>query len=160
MSNSDFEDVRSRSPVPLEDCGMAAAAEIVGDNWTLLILREAFYSVVRYDDMRADLGISRSVLSDRLSKLVARGVLEKQPYREEGDRERMAYILTQRGREFGVVLLAMLEWGNRTLEGGPRYIIAEKGTANPARLGLIDRTGKEISPLEAEVVSADSVTPS
>ena len=146
MSNPEFEEVRSRAPVALCDCGMAAATEIVGDRWTLLILREAFYGVIRYDDMLADLGISRSILSDRLSKLVERGLLEKQPYREANDRERMAYVLTARGREFGMVMLALLQWGNAEIEGGPRFVIAKRSDASEVSVGLIDSHGKPVSP--------------
>lgn len=131
---------------------MAAAAEIVGDRWTLLILREAFYSVIRYDDMLADLGISRSILSDRLSKLVASGLFEKQAYREANDRERMAYVLTDRGKEFGLVMLAMLQWGNSTIKGGPRFVAAKINDGSEVSVGLVDDAGTQVSPAEITIV--------
>ena len=151
MSNSEFSEVRSRAPVALCDCGMAAATEIIGDRWSLLVLREAFYGVVRYDDMLADLGISRSILSDRLTKLVTGGLLEKQPYREANDRERMAYVLTARGREFAVVMLALLQWGNAEIKGGPRFVIAKRSGGGEVSVGLIDSGGKAVSPKDIAI---------
>ncbi|WP_315900119.1 winged helix-turn-helix transcriptional regulator [Leisingera daeponensis] len=70
--------------MPKEQCPMALAADILGDRWTLSILREAFYGVCRYDDMREDLKAGGSILTDGLNMLVARGVLEKQPCQEAG----------------------------------------------------------------------------
>lgn len=145
MSNSEFENVRNRAPVALEDCGMAQAAELIGDRWILLILREAFYDVVRYDDMRKDLGIARSVLTDRLQKLLAIGIMERQSYRETHDRERMSYALTQRGRELAVVMLALLEWGNRDVPSSARYGIVERSSGQAVRVGLINSLGIAIN---------------
>ena len=85
MSNPGPADHRIRSaPVPRDQCGMALACDLLGDRWTMLIIREAFYGVTRFDDLRSDLGIPRGVLSSRLRGLVDRGVLETRPYREQG----------------------------------------------------------------------------
>ena len=153
MSNSVAQSIRRRAPVHLDDCGLAAAADLIGDRWTLLILREAFYDVVRYDDMREDLSISRSVLTDRLQKLVSNGIMEKRSYQEEGDRERMAYGLTARGRELGVVMLAMLEWGNRDLPTKQRHEIVERKTGKVARVGVVNGDGAEISSTEIDIMA-------
>ena len=151
MSNSDNSPLRKRSPVPLCDCGMAAAAEVIGDRWTLLILREAFYGVMRFDDMLSDLGISRSVLTDRLSKLVRSGILTRFAYREDNDRERFAYGLTEEGRELGIVLLALMQWGNDRVHGGAKYGLNERPGGLPVRVALLNNQGREVEPDAIEV---------
>ncbi|MCG8691817.1 MAG: helix-turn-helix transcriptional regulator [Minwuiales bacterium] len=122
---------------------MALAAEIFGDRWTLLILREAFYGVQRYDDMRADLGAPRSMLTDRLGKLVERGLMERRPYREPGSRTRDAYVLTERGRGLALTLLALTQWGEEHVIGGPAPVeIVERKTGRPLRVDLVDEDGR------------------
>jgi len=94
---------------------MALAAQLLGDKWTLLVLREAFYGVQRYDDMLQDLGAPRATLTNRLTKLVAAGILNKQAYQETGDRERFGYQLTDAGRDLANTLIALTEWGETHL---------------------------------------------
>ena len=86
---------------------MAKDTDILADRWTLLILREALYGVQRYDDMRADLQAPRSMLTDRLSKLVEQGLMKRQTYQEPGSRARQAYVLTSMGQELALTLLAL-----------------------------------------------------
>ena len=122
---------------------MALAAEILGDRWTLLILREAFYGVQRYDDMRADLGAPRSMLTDRLGRLVERGLMTRRPYREPGSRTRDAYVLTERGRGLALTLLALTQWGEEHVIGGRAPVeIVERETGRPLRVDLIDEDGR------------------
>lgn len=97
------------------NCSIAQALEIVGEWWTLLILRDAFLGVRRFDDFVERLGISRNVLADRLDKLVAAGVLDRRPY-DEG-RGRYDYVLTDRGRDLWPVLTTLREWGDRWIVG-------------------------------------------
>ena len=93
------------------NCSVARTLETIGDRWTLLILRDAFYGVRRFEDFRADLGIARNVLTDRLQKLTARGVLEREQY---GDRPpRYEYRLTEKGLDLLPVVLTMMKWGDR-----------------------------------------------
>ncbi len=93
------------------DCSVARTLDVVGDKWSLLILRDAFYGVRRFDDFQEDLGIARNVLTDRLQKLVATGVFERRPYEERPPR--YEYRLTEKGRALLPVLLAMIAWGDR-----------------------------------------------
>ena len=131
---------------------MAQAAELLGDRWTLLILREAFYGVQRYDDMRADTGAPRSMLTDRLAKLVAAGVLERRPYQEAGDRVRYAYALTEKGRDLAWVLLAMKEWGEKHLIGGLGPVApVDAETGQELRLGLHTTDGKPVEISQARL---------
>ena len=125
---------------------MAQAAEIIGDRWTLLILREAFYGVVRYDDMLADLGAPRSMLTDRLAKLVDRGLMTRAPYQEPGARTRQAYVLTEMGRSLGLTLIALSQWGEANLLDHPapvEFVHRESGAV--LRLGLLDDAGSSVS---------------
>ena len=147
MSNSEsFESPRRRAPIPKETCALVMAVEEIGDRWSLLILREAFYGVMRYDDMRADLGIPRSMLSDRLTKLVAHGCLEKRPYQEAGDRLRYAYALTEKGRNLATALIALTRWGEAHILGrqGPVEIV-DRRTGRPLDVALVDQDGTVVS---------------
>lgn len=98
-------------PVADLECSVARALEIVGERWSLLILRDAFHGIRRFDDFRHDLGIARNVLTERLKKLVDAGVLARRQY--EMHPPRYEYVLTQKGRDLLPVLLAMMKWGDR-----------------------------------------------
>jgi len=96
-----------------ENCSIRRTLEIVGERWTLLILREAFYGVRRFDEFARNVGCPRDVLSARLKTLVANDILERIPYREAGHRARHEYRPTAKGRELLPSLLALMEWGDR-----------------------------------------------
>jgi DNA-binding HxlR family transcriptional regulator len=94
-----------------QDCSLARALGVVGERWTLLIVRDAFYGVRRFNDFQAHLDVPRAVLSDRLSGLVDAGVLERRPDPER--RGTHVYELTTAGRELWPALYALLVWGER-----------------------------------------------
>ncbi|HWH33300.1 MAG TPA: helix-turn-helix domain-containing protein [Egibacteraceae bacterium] len=97
-------------------CSIAQTVEVVGDWWSILILRDVFWGLHRFDELLEDLGIARNILSDRLSNLVAKGVLEKVPYQQAPVRHE--YRLTKKGRDLWPVLMMMAQWGDRwSLEG-------------------------------------------
>ena len=100
-----------------EACSIARAIGVVGDRWTLLILRDCFLRVRRFDDFQESLGITRHLLADRLRKLVKEGVLRKQAYDEGG--RRFEYRLTQKGLDLYPVLMALVHWGD-TYQAGKR----------------------------------------
>jgi DNA-binding HxlR family transcriptional regulator len=100
-----------RSNVAHLNCSIARTLEIVGEWWTLLIVRDVFMGVRRFDDMQRDLGISRNILSDRLATLVDHDILERRPYQQRP--ERFEYHLTERGADLYPVLAALLRWGDR-----------------------------------------------
>ena len=107
-----------RSPVAAKHCNLARAFELIGDRWTLLILRSALYGVSRFDDFQADLDIPRSVLSSRLAGLVETGIMERREYRDKGQRGRTEYPLTEMGESLGLPFLAMTAWGDKWLGEG------------------------------------------
>jgi DNA-binding HxlR family transcriptional regulator len=98
-----------------EHCSVAATLSVVGDPWTLLILRDAFYGVQRFDDWQTRLGVARNVLAARLKTLVDHGVLETRLYSDHPPRK--DYVLTQKGRDLQPVLLMLKAWGDRHVYG-------------------------------------------
>jgi DNA-binding HxlR family transcriptional regulator len=95
-------------------CSVARAADVFGDAWSLLIIRESIYGLSRFDEYHRSINIARNTLSDRLSKLVEAGVLSKRFYQDNPPR--YEYVLTEMGRELFPVLSAMLAWGDKWLE--------------------------------------------
>jgi DNA-binding HxlR family transcriptional regulator len=110
-----------RSGWTADRCSLAAALEVVGTRSAVLILREAFYGTARFDDFAERVGISEPVTAARLRELVAHGLLEREPYREQGQRARQQYRLTTKGAELLPTLVALTQWGDRWLDdaGGP-----------------------------------------
>lgn len=102
------------------ECSVARTLDTIGDKWSLLILRDSFYGVRRFDDFRKDLGVARNILADRLQKLVEREVLERRQY--EARPPRFEYRLTERGRDLVGVVLAMMRWGDTWTGAGDRPV--------------------------------------
>ena len=96
-------------------CSVARALSVVGDRWTLLVLRDAFRGTRRFDDFPASLGLSRPLLAERLDKLVAEGVLERSRYQERP--QRFEYRLTDKGLDLYPVIATLLAWGDRWMAG-------------------------------------------
>lgn len=92
-------------------CSIAASLEVIGDRWTVLILRDVFRGVHRFTDLHDDLGIARNLLSDRLSHLVDHGILHKVAYSERP--RRYEYRLTAKGADLSPALVALMQWGDR-----------------------------------------------
>jgi DNA-binding HxlR family transcriptional regulator len=104
-------------------CSIAGALETVGERWTMLILRDAFLGIRRFDDFQRRLGISRGVLSTRLERLCEEGILERRRYQERP--ARFEYRLTPKGRDLWPVLMALMRWGDRyeSEDGAPRLVL-------------------------------------
>jgi DNA-binding HxlR family transcriptional regulator len=96
-------------------CSLARALEVIGERWTLLIVRDALLGVRRFDEFSTSLGTARNVLTDRLGRLVAAGVLERVRYQRRPDR--FEYRLTARGQALAVPVLALMQWGDTHLAG-------------------------------------------
>jgi DNA-binding HxlR family transcriptional regulator len=110
----------------VENCPIGRAMEILGERWTVVVLREVFNGIRRFDDMRVRTDIPRQVLANRLAKLVEHGILRKEPYQEPGSRQRYEYRLTQKGFDLYPVLVAIRDWGDRYLvdaDGSPLSIV-------------------------------------
>ena len=136
-----------------ENCSIQGALEIVGEKWSLLVLREAFFGIRRFDDFQRALGCARNLLSQRLGKLVEQGVLERVAYREPGQRRRYEYQLTQKGRDLLPVLVALMQWGDRWTadEDGPPVELLHRGCGDAVHAVL---ACDEHGPLAAREVQA------
>ncbi|MEU5198287.1 winged helix-turn-helix transcriptional regulator [Streptomyces scabiei] len=97
--------------VSTDNCPVQRTLDVVGEKWSLLILRDAANGVRRFDDFRRHMGLSEAVLSDRLRKLTAAGILTTVPYRDPGSRARNEYRLTRKGWDLWPVLIALRQWG-------------------------------------------------
>lgn len=136
-------------------CSIERALLLVGERWTLLILREVFLDRHRYSDMRDHLRIAPNLLSARLTKLVEAGVLELRDYREAGQRPRAEYHLTAIGRELRVVLSALQQWGDDNVPrpAGPSVLRRSAETGGAVRVAYVDDSHREIL---SDQVLADS----
>lgn len=107
-----------RTDLSAMPCSIARTLEVVGDHWTLLIIRDAFYGLRRFEDFQRDLGIARNILTDRLNRLVDHGVFERHLYEQHPPRHE--YRLSDKGRDLLPVVLAMMSWGDRwETDNGP-----------------------------------------
>ncbi len=111
-------------------CSVARTLSVIGDRWTLLVLRDAFLGVRRFEHFQRDLGTTRHLLSERLSKLVEHGILRRLRYQEKPDR--YEYRLTEKGLDLQPVLLALVGWGDRWMAGedGPPMVYLHRSCGN------------------------------
>jgi DNA-binding HxlR family transcriptional regulator len=125
---------------------VARTLDVVGERWALLVLREIFLGVRRFEPIRAATGAPRAVLADRLRGLVAAGVLRQRDYQEPGARVRQEYLLTDAGRELQPALTALMQWGDRYLAGaaGPPLELRHAGCGGRVRATLICGHGHQL----------------
>jgi DNA-binding HxlR family transcriptional regulator len=108
-------------------CSIAGALEVVGERWSLLIVRDVFLGLRRFDQMQANLGIARNVLQARLTRLIDQGVLERRLYQERPPRHE--YRLTDKGLDLWPTVVALMKWGDRyaTTAAGPPVLLEHRG---------------------------------
>ena len=142
-----------RSPVSRRDCNLAKSFELIGDRWTLLILRSALYGVRRFDDFHAELDVPRSVLSNRLGGLVERGIMARREYREEGRRARIEYGLTKMGQALSLPFMAMTQWADKWVGGGTSPLtLRSKSTGQRLSVALVDERCRRAKKSDIELV--------
>ncbi|WP_324785816.1 helix-turn-helix domain-containing protein [Streptomyces sp. H51] len=145
-----------------ENCTVQRTLDLIGDKWTLLLLRDAFNGVRRFDDFRRHVGLSDAVLAARLRKLVAAGILRTAPYQERGSRTRHEYRLTAKGRDLWPVLVALRQWGETHVANpeGPVLDIRHDGCGAPVRVVVEcadERTA--LSPADVTVAPGPAARP-
>src|SRR5262249_53109872 len=121
------------------NCSIASALDVVGEPWTLLIVRDAFYGVRRFDDFQENLGIARNVLTARLKKLVEAGIFRKSAYRERPLRHE--YRLTEKGAALFAVIVGLKQWGDRygvAARSGRPMDLVDRGSGRMLEPALID----------------------
>jgi DNA-binding HxlR family transcriptional regulator len=142
-----------------QTCSLAGALEIVGERWTLLVLRDAFLGVRRFDDFQRSLGVARNVLQARLERLVEEGLLERRQYQERPPRHE--YRLTDKGIDLWPVVVALLKWGDRHLyPDGPPTLLEHRdcgGEVNDRR--ICERCGELLEAREVKARPGPGASP-
>ena len=139
-------------------CPLPAAVELIGEKWAFLILRGALNGLKHFEEFQAGLGIARNILSDRLSKLVAGGILERKPDPDDG--RRVIYSLTPKGEGLLPVVLALRQWGEEWGYGSMNVVLADRRDGKPVRkICVLSHDGRELELgeltwVEREVASA------
>ena len=133
-----------------QNCSIARALEVVGERWTLLIVRDAFLGLRRFDEFQASLGVARNVLTDRLNRLVEEGILERVRYSERP--ERYEYRLTRKGRDLQIALEGLRQWGDKYVSDKPPRITRRKSDKRPVVAALVPKGTKVLRADEIESV--------
>ena len=137
---------------PEQVCSIARSLEVVGERWTLLILRDAVLGIERFEEFQDSLGIATNVLTNRLKMLCDEGVLDRVP--DEARPGRPKYVLTSKGAELAPVLVVLLKWGDRhypTPKGPPRLTLHVGCGGNIGPDFRCDRCGKQARPGEIDL---------
>jgi DNA-binding HxlR family transcriptional regulator len=108
---------------PTQYCSVASTLEIIGERWTILILRDVFLGIRRFDEIQRHLGLARNILQTRLERLVEAGIVKKRPYQERPLRHE--YRLTEKGADLWPVLVSLLKWGDKYAIEGERPMILQ-----------------------------------
>ena len=135
-------------------CPIPAAVELIGEKWAFLILRGALNGLQHFEEFQAGLGIARNILSDRLGKMVAGGILERSP--DPGDRRRVIYSLSPKGEGLLPVVLALRQWGEQWGYGKMRVALADRRDRKPVRKICVQaHDGRELSLHELMWINED-----
>ncbi len=135
-------------------CSIAGTLGALGDVWSILVLREMFFGVHRFNDMLSDLGISRSVLTSRLTRLVDLGVVRAVPYQEPGNRVRNEYRLTRKGVGLLPVMVSLMEWGDDHVNGGSGpFTLHDRESGDRVHVELRTVGGEPVEPHQMRVRS-------
>lgn len=133
-----------------QNCSIARALEVVGERWTLLIVRDVFLGLRKFDEIQENLGVARNVLADRLNRLVEQGILERVRYSERP--ERFEYRLTEKGGELDIALTALRQWGDEHLSEKPPRLLRRKSDRKPVIAALVPKGAAVLRPDEVETV--------
>jgi DNA-binding HxlR family transcriptional regulator len=130
-------------------CSVARTLEVVGERWSLLILRDTFLGLSRFDEFQRSLGIATNVLAARLERLTQAGIMDKRPYQERP--ERFEYTLTAKGRNLYPVIAALMEWGDRYVSPVPPRLVTHRADGGRVRVRVMcEECGSELERSEIE----------
>jgi DNA-binding HxlR family transcriptional regulator len=147
-----------RADYPGQVCSIAKALEVVGERWSLLIVRDVMNGNRRFGELQRSLGVARNVLAARLQRLVDEDILERRPYQESP--ERYEYFLTEKGLDLWPALIALLAWGDRhsPSPGGPPMLVVHKECGGPVNdRGICEACGKELRARDARALPGPGV---
>jgi DNA-binding HxlR family transcriptional regulator len=142
-----------RHDYPGQVCSIAKSLEVIGERWSLLIVREVMNGNRRFSEMQASLGVARNVLSARLQRLIAEGILERRAYQESP--ERFEYFLTEKGLDLWPALIALLGWGDRHStgpDGPPKVIVHKVCGGRVSDRGICESCGKVLHARDARQI--------
>lgn len=143
-----------------KECSMARAMEVVGDRWSILILREAYYGVKRFDEFEYYVGVAPNILSNRLKKFIDFGVMSRIPLPEHSGR--YEYVLTEKGRDFFPAYLALKKWGDDWLAepAGPQVVFRDRAVGREIKYPEpLTASGKPVRLEDVEVVAGKGAVP-
>lgn len=142
-----------------QTCSLAAALEVIGERWSLLIVRDVFVGLRRFDEIQADLGIARNVLQARLTRLVDQGVLERGLYQERPPR--YEYTLTDKGLDLWPTMVALMQWGDRhAAPEGPPVLLEHRGCGGMVdEHRTCDRCGARLSVRDVRALPGPGAAP-
>jgi DNA-binding HxlR family transcriptional regulator len=143
MKRTSFDDM---------NCSLARTLEVVGEWWTLLILREAMWGTARFDDFQRRLGIARNILTTRLAGLERHGIIERRP--RSGAARHHDYVLTEKGWALFPSIVALMQWGDDWIhkaEGPPIVFLDAQGGHPVQRIGIRDAKGNDLSPSDISI---------
>ncbi len=135
-------------------CPIARSLEEIGEWWSILILRDAFHGMTRFDEFATNLGVAPNILTKRLKALVGNGLLEKKPYSEKPLRHE--YVLTEKGKDFFAVLVTLLNWGNKHVvaDGQAAVLLADRESGEIIEPQLFNpKTKKPLRPADMKLVA-------
>ena len=134
---------------PRDACSVASTLEVIGERWTLHVLRESFLGVRRFEDFHRNIGVARNILSDRLNTLVAEGILRRELYNERP--ARYEYRLTRKGVDLLPVMLSLMDWGDRYLyDGDAPVTVHDRTTDEQVRVEMRTPSGRRVEPNEMD----------
>ena len=140
------------------NCSLAQTLEIVGERWTLLILRDAFFGAKRFGQFERSLGVAKNILASRLKLLIDEGIMEK---RESEEGAHPEYVLTEAGLDLQPLLLSMTHWGDkhRPNPAGDRLVFVERDTGEPIRrMSVLSSEGRVLRPREIRATPGPGAT--
>lgn len=143
-----------RNDYPGQVCSIAKALEVIGERWTLLIVRDVMNGNRRFSQLQKNLGIARNVLAARLQRLVDEDILERRPYQQNP--ERHEYFLTEKGLDLWPALVALLHWGDRHSpepDGPPMLIVHKECGGRVSDRGICERCGKLLHARDARPIA-------
>ncbi len=133
-----------------QTCSIARTLEVVGDRWTLLVIRDVALGIHRFDGLQESLGVASNVLTDRLGRLVDEGILERVRYSERP--ARYEYRLTSKGADLRIALLALMQWGDRHVSPAPVRLAVRRSDGSPVSVGLLGEDGSQLTLDDVSVV--------
>lgn len=145
---------------PGQVCSVAKSLEVIGERWSLLIVREVMHGHRRFGEMQGSLGVARNVLSARLQRLIAEGILERRAYQQSP--ARYEYFLTEKGLDLWPALIALLGWGDRHSagpEGPPNVIVHKECGGHVSDRGICESCGKVLHARDARQLPGPGLAP-